>query len=189
MKKYIFFFSINFLVIIYISGCATVLSKLPDSTFNQENDSRSWGTVIDDSAIETISSVNIKKADPQLDKSHIVIVSYDGLVLIAGQTFTKDLKQLAEHTVKNTQNVKRTYNELQIAGPTTMLTRLSDSWITSKIKTAMLFRKNFQTGKFKVVTENGSVFLFGLVPQNEANVAVDIARNTFGVQRIVKIFD
>ena len=41
----------------------------------------------------------------------------------------------------------------------------------------------------KVVTENGVVYLMGLVTQAEANWAVGIASNASGIQRIVKVFE
>ncbi|MEC8224892.1 MAG: BON domain-containing protein, partial [Pseudomonadota bacterium] len=41
----------------------------------------------------------------------------------------------------------------------------------------------------KVVTENGEVFLMGLVSDSEANLAVDVARNVSGVERVIKVFE
>ena len=47
----------------------------------------------------------------------------------------------------------------------------------------------FAANKIKVVTEWGSVFLLGLVTQREADDAVDIARTTGGVQKVVRLFE
>ncbi|MCH1933169.1 BON domain-containing protein, partial [Shewanella sp. A25] len=41
----------------------------------------------------------------------------------------------------------------------------------------------------KVVTENGEVFLLGLVSRAQADLAVDIARNTSGVRKVIKVFE
>jgi hypothetical protein len=41
----------------------------------------------------------------------------------------------------------------------------------------------------KVVTEAGVVYLMGVVTEREADDAVDIARTTSGVRKVVKIFE
>jgi len=53
----------------------------------------------------------------------------------------------------------------------------------------MLFADNFPSGKIKVVTENSEVFLLGLVSQDEADKAAEIARNVDGVTRVIKVFE
>ena len=52
----------------------------------------------------------------------------------------------------------------------------------------------FDAGKLnplhvKVVTENGVVYLLGIVTEGEANAAVEVARTTGGVRKVVRIFD
>ena len=49
--------------------------------------------------------------------------------------------------------------------------------------------KDLSASAFKVVTENGVVYLMGRVTQREADRATDIARSISGVQRVVQIFD
>ena len=44
-------------------------------------------------------------------------------------------------------------------------------------------------GNIKVVTENSTVYLMGLITREMATTAADIARNTSGVERVVKIFE
>ena len=75
-----------------------------------------------------------------------------------------------------------------IQGPTSSLTRTSDSWITAKVKSQMLANQDLKSGSIKVVTENGDVFLMGIVSRDQADIAVDIARQVSGVQKVVKIF-
>jgi osmotically-inducible protein OsmY len=41
----------------------------------------------------------------------------------------------------------------------------------------------------KVVTENGVVFLMGIVTKDEGDAATEIARTTSGVARVVKVFE
>jgi osmotically-inducible protein OsmY len=69
------------------------------------------------------------------------------------------------------------------------MTRTSDTWITTKVKTLMFAEKNFNANNVKVVTENGTVYLMGLVRRAESDKAVAIARQVKGVQRVVKVFE
>jgi len=47
----------------------------------------------------------------------------------------------------------------------------------------------FPANLVKIVTENSVVYLMGLVTKEEAEAAVDIARNTSGVTKVVKVFE
>lgn len=78
---------------------------------------------------------------------------------------------------------------MTIEAPTSSLTRTSDAWITSKIKTKFIGAKGLSSSHFKVVTENGTVFLIAHVTRDQAAMAVNVARHVDGVQKVVKIFD
>jgi len=134
--------------------------------------------------------VNVGKASPDLDKgSHIVVSSYNGVVLLAGQTPRADLKALAEQTASQVQRVKRVHNELQVMQPSSILARNNDAWLTTKIKTQMLADTNVPSSRIKVITENGIVYLLGLVTNGEATAATNVTQGVSGVQKIVKLFE
>ena len=75
-----------------------------------------------------------------------------------------------------------------IAAPSSLLSRSSATWITGKVKTNMLTNST-ELARIKVITENGSVYLMGLVTRAEADTATEIARKVSGVQRVVKVFE
>ncbi|WP_194789213.1 BON domain-containing protein [Pseudomonas sp. UFMG81] len=173
-----------------ISGCSSVLTSTRNSPIEDDRGTRTIGSKIDDSLIETKVSVNIAKANPDLDKSsHIVVSSYNGVVLLAGQTPRADLKSLAEQTAGQVQRVKKVHNELQVIQPSSILARNNDAWLTTKIKTQMLGDANVPGSRIKVITENGIVYLLGLVTQQEANAATNVVQGVSGVQKIVKLFE
>jgi osmotically-inducible protein OsmY len=173
-----------------ISGCSSVLTSTRDNPIEDDRGTRTIGSKIDDSLIETKVAVNVAKANPDLDKgSHIVVSSYNGVVLLAGQTPRADLKSLAEQTAGQVQRVKKVHNELQVMQPSSILARNNDAWLTTKIKTSMLGDANVPGSRIKVITENGIVYLLGLVTQNEANAATNVVQGVSGVQKIVKLFE
>lgn len=121
-------------------------------------------------------------------QSHIEVASFNRVVLLVGETPTAELRQRVETVAQEMPNVKRIYNEITVQGPVSALTQASDSWITTKIKTEMLATSGLKSGSIKVITENGTVYLMGLVTHDQADMAVDIARDVSGVQRVMKIF-
>ncbi|GAB6388055.1 BON domain-containing protein [Stutzerimonas marianensis] len=172
------------------TGCSSVLTATRDEPINDDRGTRTIGSKIDDSLIETKAAVNIAKAHPDLDSaSHIVVASYNGVVLIAGQTPRKELKQIAEQAASSVQRVKRVHNELQVLKPSSALARSNDSWLTTKIKAQMLADESVPGSRIKVITENGIVYLLGLVTRQEGNRATSLVQGVSGVQRIVKLFE
>ncbi|PHN17716.1 BON domain-containing protein [Pseudomonas phytophila] len=173
-----------------ISGCSSVLTATRDNPIEDDRGTRTFGSKIDDSLIETKAAVNIAKASPDLDQnSHIVVTSYNGIVLLAGQTPREDLKALAEKEASGVQRVKKVNNELQVMAPSSLLARNNDAWLTTKIKSQMLTDSAIPGSRIKVVTENGIVFLLGLVTQQEATRATSLVQSVSGVQKIVKLFE
>ena len=173
-----------------ISGCSSVINASREAPIDDDRGTRTFGSKIDDSLIETKVAVNIAKASPDLDNnSHIVVTSFNGIVLLAGQTPRADLKQLAEQTASQVQKVKKVNNELQVIAPSSLLARSNDTWLTSKIKTEMLTDSAIPGSRIKVVTENGIVYLLGLLTQAEATRATNLVQGVGGVQKIVKLFE
>jgi len=173
-----------------ITGCSSVITATRDKPIDDDRGTRTFGSKIDDSLIDTKVAVNVAKANPDLDNnSHIVVTSYNGIVLLAGQTPRDDLKAQAEQAASAVQGVKKVHNELQILQPSSLLARQNDTWLTTKIKTQMLTDASIPGSRIKVVTENGIVYLLGLLTQQEAAQATNLVQGVSGVQKIVKLFE
>lgn len=120
--------------------------------------------------------------------SHISISTYNDAVLITGQTPSRLKKYEIKQIVKHLAGKRSVYDFIEIANPSSVLTRASDGWITSKIKAQFIASSELDPSQIKVITENGTVFLLGTLQHEQANAAVDIAKNTSGVQSVVKVF-
>ena len=152
-------------------------------------DRRSPGTVIDDEVIELKALAALRRNSDIAPNSHVNATSYNGILLLTGETLNEETRRRITELVDNIDKVRRVHNELAIAAPSSMLSRSSDSVITAKIKTT-LGRHSFEiAARTKVVTENGVVYLMGLVRRSEANVSTNIARKIGGVQRVLKLFE
>lgn len=171
------------------SGCTGLISATTDQPINADPTERSLGNVIDDQWIETKAVVNIQKSHPLLEHAHIVAVSYNGVLLLAGQAPTAEARRNAAETASMLKNVRRVHNEITIGPNSSLVARSSDALITSKIKTKLFANGNVDGGAVKVVTEHGTVYLMGLASREQADLATRIARNTGGVQKVVRIFE
>ncbi|WP_078085704.1 BON domain-containing protein [Microbulbifer mangrovi] len=169
-----------------VSGCATVLDATHDGPIQPDPGERTFGTYIDDQQLETITKVNIGKAHPQLKVANIDVTSFNGVVLLTGQVSSNELRNLAGGTAQQVHSVRQVYNEIQVRGTTSVLARTSDTWLTTKVKSVLMTDKEIDSGRIKVITENGVVYLMGLLTRHEAENAAEKARTVGGVQKVVK---
>ena len=172
-----------------LSGCGSFLAAVDAGPIEDDPGERTTGARVEDEAIETKGKVNISAADERFDDAHFSVTSYNGYVLIAGQVPNQELKDKASDVVRKIRGVRRIYNELEIAGNTSGLVRSSDTWLTTKVKSTLLSADDIEGNRVKVVTENGVVYLMGLVSRAEAERIVEVARSTGGVQKVVQIFE
>jgi len=120
--------------------------------------------------------------------TNISVATFNGAVLLTGQIPDPNHKKEVEHIVRQLAGARKIYNYIEIASPSSPLIHASDSWITTKIKAQFIANNDLDPSQIKVVTENGTVYLMGILPRNQAEIATQIARTTSGVQNVVKIF-
>jgi osmotically-inducible protein OsmY len=171
------------LITILTSGCSTAVPLTDD------RGKRTLGTSIDDVMVASRARSNIRSVNETLSKAHIDVTSFNGVVLLTGQVPSEEAKQEAEKAIDGVRNVRKIHNELEVAGPTSIPSRMNDSYLTTKVKTALFADNDTEGGRTKVVTENGVVYLMGLLTRDEADAAVAKAREVYGVQKIVKVFE
>jgi osmotically-inducible protein OsmY len=175
-----------------LAGCAPVVIGGAATTGAALHGRRTIGTFVDDESIELKARIAILENKELNSQIHINIISYNGVVLMVGQAPTEALRQQAESIVAKTEKVRLVHNEMTIAAPNSMITRSSDSLITAKVKTALFNIKgleDFDPTRVKVVTEDGVVYLMGMVYRREADAVSDQARTISGVEKIVKLFE
>jgi osmotically-inducible protein OsmY len=176
-----------------VTGCAPVVVGGAAATGGTMAYSRrSAGAVLDDELIEVKARLAILEEQDLNSQIHVNIISYNGIVLMVGQAPTEALRAQAESIVSGIEKVRLVYNEMTIAAPSSFMTRSSDTVITGKVKTKILglMEGDDNDGlRTKVVTENGVVYLMGLLTRSEADAVTQAARQVGGVQKVVKLFE
>ena len=159
------------------------------ATFSDDPRVRTPGAMFDDEVLEKVVEREIRRSDEAFKPAHLVIVSYDGIVLLLGQVSTDALKAKANTVAQGIAKVDRVYNELAVGGPISYLARTNDGFLTTKVKSKLIAAKNAPGRKIKVQTENGVVYLMGFLTRAEADAAVEVASTAYGVQEIVRVFE
>lgn len=179
------------LLTLAMSSCTAILVETTgDQGIQEDPTERTTGAVVEDEIIETKVVVNIKSQEPALKNANIAAVSHNGVVLLIGQVESEALKRRAtEIASQASTKIKRIHNELEVSGKTSFLSRSNDTWIATKVRTRMLTNRDVPSDQVKIIAENGTVYLMGLISQIEGDNAATVASNVSGVQRVVKVFE
>ncbi len=173
------------LIITFIlSGCMNVATSGAQAVYNQH----SLRKTINDQYITSHAYNLLYEKSIQFKDTSISVSTLNSEVLLSGQVPTRWQKIKAEKIIKAIPGVTAVYNAITISGSSSALTSVSDTWITTKIKAKLIAADDIDATQIKVVTENGTVFLMGIVPPEEAIAATDIASNTDGVLKVVRLF-
>ena len=170
-----------------LQGCFVLGLGAVGTTAYVATDRRTAGSILEDNTIQL-------KADNRISAAlggdaNVRAVSYNQQVLLVGQVPTEADKLKAAEVVQGVPNVKAVLNEIDV-GPVADLNRsATDTLITTKVRARLIDAHDIFGNAFKVTTSNSVVYLMGIVTQREADRAVEIARDTTGVSKVVTMFN
>lgn len=179
------------IIILPLFGCIATTAVVVGTTAGGAiiYDKRSFKTMQQDNHASRLANYWVANDSELKGRSHISINVFDNIALVVGQAQTDELRQRAEQLVKKVPDIKRVYNGITVAGAASQLQRVNDSWITSKVRTALLAKGGLNSNDIKVVTEAGVVYLMGRISRDQADLAADAARQISGVTKVVKVFE
>ena len=170
-----------------MSGCAGLFIAGAATTANLVTDTRTTKEIWQDNNIEFEVAAIGNKA-PFKGKARVVASSYNGTVVLMGQAPTQDLISELESKAREVNGVKNIHNQIKQKEPLSVTQISNDSWITTKVKSALLTDSELNGVKVKVITEDSDVFLFGYVTPEQSERATEITRNISGVKQVIKGF-
>jgi osmotically-inducible protein OsmY len=164
----------------FLSGCALVAATgvAAGTGVAISEDRRTSGTMVQDESIEFKSNRRIKEKFGR--KVHVEVTSFNGHVLLTGEAASATVKNEIEDIVRTVEGVRDLTNDITVGEVRPLTARAHDALITSKVKARFVNEGRFQANHVKVVTEDGVVYLLGLVDREEAQNAVKIAKSTSG---------
>jgi osmotically-inducible protein OsmY len=182
-----FVIALSLVSVIALTGCvAAVVGGAAAGGYLVGEDRRTAAIMTEDEAIELRVANRVSEKYPA---AHANATSYNRTVLLTGEAPTAEAKADIERIAREVPNVRGTVNELTVGPATVLSSRANDSYITSKVKARFVDNGRFNPVHVKVTTENGVVYLLGIVNKQEADRATEIARTTAGVKRVVRVFE
>jgi osmotically-inducible protein OsmY len=173
------------LLIPALQGCYPGAVTAGGVTFVNTDDRRTSGAQIDDKSIERKASRQIE--NKYGDQVHVDVTSYNRFVVVAGEVPSQQIKDDIGAIVLGVENVRNVQNELTVGPVPSGSSKANDALLTTKVKAN--FSSKFDPNNVKVMTENGVVYLMGLVTRKEGDQAAEIASKTGGVQKVVTMFE
>lgn len=174
-----------------LGGCTMAATKaMAAASASFASDRRTVGTIVEDESIEWKLRVALHDAGLTGGDSNVNVTSYNRVVLLSGQTPDEDKKKRMGRLAHEVPEVRAVHNELAIGPPTPLSVRATDTTITSRVKLALARARIPRAGtNVKVVTEDGVVFLMGLVSREVGETVTEVVRNKAGVRQIVRLFE
>jgi len=172
---------------VLLAGCPAVIVGGGAVAYSAIEDRRTSGTMMDDDSIEARVSRTV--SERYGENTHVNVTSFNRSVLLTGEVPEDPRRAEIEKLVRGIGNVRGVTNDLQVAAPSSLGARTNDSLITTKVKGRLLDSNKVNPVHVKVVTEAGVVYLMGIVTEKEASDAVEVARTTGGVVKVVRIFE
>jgi osmotically-inducible protein OsmY len=170
-----------------LQACVPVIVGGAAAGVMSAHDRRSTGTQTDDETTEWKAGQRVP--DQYKTFSHINFTSYNRRVLITGEVPNEEAKAAVEAETRKLDGVREVYNELGVGPASSLGSRSTDSYIDSKVKARLVDSNQISANHIKVVTERAIVHLMGIVNAREAKVAVDVARTTSGVKKVVNVLE
>lgn len=130
------------------------------------------------------------------DGLDIHVDTNNGKVTLTGSAATSAEKDLAGQIARNTEHVVGVNNEIAVSGKPDASARakstgehaeqaVSDSWISTKVKSSLMFTRGVSSFDIDVATTNGVVSLKGTVDSAaERELAVRVAQDVRGVKKV-----
>lgn len=170
-----------------LQGCFPVVATGVGAAAVATVDRRTYGTLVTDAEVERNA---VDRIEHNYGKNtHVDVISYNRVVLLSGQAPSAEAKADIERLVSGVPNVRSVLNEIQVGPAGSFGDRSNDAYITSKVKARFVDAGKFYPNHVKVATEAATVFLMGIVTRKEADEAVEIARTTSGVRKVVRAFE
>ena len=166
-------------------GCVPAIGLLAVDVVRDEREPRAYWQ---DNKAEMDIRLSIYRTSTISD-ANVSVTIWNAVVLLTGEVPDQRAIDRILDIAKSHHYTRQIVNRIGLAGRTNAASRVNDSWLTGRVKTALVVSRTVDPTRFKVVTERANVYLMGLVTSAEAAAAVMIVRSVPGVVRVIKVFE
>lgn len=175
-----------FLVAPLLSGCIAAAVGAGTEAGVSLAEERSLGTKVDDVTIYSdISRLYLKDGTTDLFAGVTVDVRH-ARVLLTGNVPSENVAQKAVQLAWQAKGVEEVINEITVAPDSGFTNAANDLVIKKNLEARLLITKNVWVINYSLNVVNGTAYLLGRVAdQGELDRALNVARTTKGVKRVV----
>ena len=144
------------------------------------------GNALDDTGILLKIKNLYAREDYEDLLANVEIKVIEGRVLLTGNVDKPDSQVQAVNLAWQVDSVKEVINEIQLSNQAGFSNYARDVWISTQVKSRLLFEKGVRSVNYSVITVNQTVYLMGIAQdQEELDRATNVASTTSYVQRVV----
>ena len=169
-----------------LQGCFVLGAAAVGGSALVASDRRTTGSQLEDQTIQIKAKARINQALG--GQGSVSVNSYNQQVLLTGQVPTESLRQLAAQVAADVPNVKSVANELAVGAEESLTDQANDTYLTSKVRAALIDDKALYSQAFMITTSAGVVYLQGLVTPAEGAEAAAVTSGLSGVKKVVTLY-
>ena len=174
---------ISFIIIIFLVSCTSVtrFGKGVDITY----DPRTIGMQIDD----TIMQKNLSARLALTDKKYFLTIQsevMDGRIFLSGKVNEPEDKIRITKLAWETKGVRSVKNAITIKGQSNFKSSAKDVFITSQLRSALIFNKKTKARNYTLETINKTIYIFGIaMDEEEKKAVINEANKIYDVKEVI----
>lgn len=159
-----------------LTGCANAALAVTDP--------RSLSTVTSDQYITR--DLSVKYMGSEFESDHVSATVYNHEVLLTGQASSLAQRFKIVRTAKDFDSVQKVYDYVEVSSKY-VSTSTEDTYITSKVKSSLFGNGDINSNDVKIVTDNGVVYILGIIDKSQLKNMVEVTRSIDGVKKVVPL--
>lgn len=177
--------SVAVLLGLSLQGCVGAVVGAGATAGTAAMEERGLAGAADDTALRLRINALLSKKDERLWRK-VGMQVYMGRVLLTGTVETEEMRAEAVRLAWEAKGVKEVINELQLADSDGASGFARDTWISTQLKSALLFDKQVSSINYSIETVRGTVYLIGLAQdRTELDRVMNHARGLSYVKKVV----
>ena len=175
---------ISFILLILLLFACSTPAKF-GAGVNITFDPRTIGMQIDDTIMQKNLSARLALADKKYFLS-IQSEVLDGQIFLSGKVDEPEEKIKITKMAWETKGVRSVKNAITIKGQTNFKSTAKDIFITSQLRTALIFNKKTKARNYTLETVNKNVYIFGIaMDEEEKKEVINEANKIYDVEEVI----
>lgn len=171
-----------------LQGCIFAAAGAAATTGYVATQERSAGTAVDDTTIWAGVKERLVRHNAKELLTGVNVEVIEGKVHLTGTVTSSETRIDAVRLAWQVKGVKEVVNEIQIVPlqDKTVGNLAHDSWVSTQIRSKMLFNTDIRSLNFSIDVVRGTAYLMGIArSQHELDALTEVASTTPGINKVI----